>query len=102
MGLLDRLRRASEQAVAPPRQATTVEAHLFGGEDDLEIVGEASYQRALWAICRSVEGERVRHQIVAVLVPEPDNPHDANAIAESLGIALEVCLRDMIALDGCH
>jgi hypothetical protein len=58
-----------------------VTAQLFGGDDDLEIVGEASYQDALWAICRGVEGDRIRHQIVAVLVPEPDNLHDPNAIA---------------------
>ncbi len=59
----------------------TVAAQLFGGGDDLEIVGEASYQDALWTICRGAEGDRIRHQVVAVLVPEPHNPHDPNAIA---------------------
>lgn len=86
MGLFDRLRAAraptAAQAAAPSSATTvTVAAHLFGGDDDLEIVGEASYQDALWTICRGAEGDRIRHQIVAVLVPEPQNPHDPNAIA---------------------
>jgi len=85
MGLLDRLRASGGRvAEEPPNrerpQTVTVSAHLFSGDEDLEIVGEASYQDALWAICGGAQGDRVRHQIVAVLVPEPDNPHDANAI----------------------
>ncbi|MGH9214033.1 MAG: HIRAN domain-containing protein [Acidimicrobiales bacterium] len=58
-----------------------VSAHLFGGDEDLEIVGEASYQDALWTICRGSLGDQVRHRVVAVVVPEPDNPYDPNAIA---------------------
>lgn len=86
MGLFDRLRAARAATSAPPAPspsatAVTVTAQLFGGDDDLEIVGEASYQDALWTICRGAEGDRIRHQIVAVLVPEPQNPHDPNAIA---------------------
>jgi hypothetical protein len=55
---------------------------LLGGQDDLEIVGELAYQATLWRLCGgSVGGERVRCDIVAVLVPEPKNPYDANAIA---------------------
>lgn len=83
MGLFDRLRAGraptAAQPAAPP--SITVAVQLFGGDDDLEIVGEASYQEALWTICRGAEGDRIRHQIVAVLVPEPKNPHDPNAIA---------------------
>jgi hypothetical protein len=84
MGLFDRLRAARDpiaaQPAAPP-PPTTVTAQLFGGDDDLEIVGEASYQDALWAICRGAEGDRIRHPVIAVLVPQPHNPHDPNAIA---------------------
>jgi hypothetical protein len=74
MGLFDRLRAGRDPTPAPqapPSVASTltVTAHLFSGDDDLEIVGEASYQDALWAICRGTEGDRIRHQIVAVLVP---------------------------------
>jgi hypothetical protein len=58
-----------------------VSAHLHRGDEDLEIVGEASYQAALWAICGGTTGDRIRHGVVAVLVPEPQNPHDPNAIS---------------------
>jgi HIRAN domain len=54
---------------------------LHGGNEDLEVVGEASYQDALWSLCGGTLGDRIRHDIVAVLIPEPDNPHDANAIS---------------------
>jgi hypothetical protein len=36
-------------------------AEILGGDEDLEIVGEANYQDALWAICgglRTAESER--------------------------------------------
>jgi hypothetical protein len=53
---------------------------LLGGRDDLEVVGELAYQTALWRLCGGTVGERIRCGIVAVLVPEPTNPYDANAI----------------------
>lgn len=86
MGLFDRLKAIRESARAglgasPVPQATPVSAHLHAGDDDLEIVGEASYQDALWAVCGGSIGEPIRHSVVAVLVPEPRNPHDPNAIA---------------------
>ena len=54
---------------------------MFGGDEDLEVVGEASYQDALWAICGGWQDSRVRKDITATMVPEPDNEHDPNAIA---------------------
>ena len=88
MGLLDRFKspRGSvatpgEAPSQPSAQGTTVSAHLYTGDEDLEIVGEANYQEALWAICRGAVGDRIRHRIVAVVVPEPQNPHDENAIS---------------------
>lgn len=88
MGLLDRLKAigsASSDAPDEPkdfgrRQPATMPAYLFGGNDDLEIVGEASYQEALWAMCGGSLGDRVRYEVVAVLVPEPENAYDPNAI----------------------
>lgn len=54
---------------------------LLNGQDDLEVVGESSYQDVLWRLCDETIGTRVRHGIVAVLTPEPANPYDPNAIA---------------------
>ena len=84
MGLFGRLKGGRAAAfpapTAAPAQVAAV-AHLFGGNEDLEVVGEASYQVALWAISGGSEGDRIRHKITAVLVPEPKNPYDPNAIA---------------------
>jgi hypothetical protein len=79
MGLFDRL-WGNGSAHRPGGADEKAPVHLFGGDDDLEIVGEASYQDALWQICGASPGDRIRHDVVATLVPEPDNPHDANAI----------------------
>lgn len=49
---------------------------LFDGDESLEIKGESFYQENLSQIVREV-GRRVH----AVLVPEPDNPYDKNAVA---------------------
>ncbi|WP_165555907.1 HIRAN domain-containing protein [Kribbella pittospori] len=80
MGLLDRL--IGRRTVVHP---TEVRFTVFGGDDDLEVVGESHYQDALWAICGARVGQRVREPIVAVLVPEPQNPYDENAIAVYIG-----------------
>jgi hypothetical protein len=85
MGLFDRL-KAVRRSVTLDRDTgssalESVSAHLFPGDDDLEVVGEASYQDALWALCGGTPGDRIRHKIVAVLVPEPENPYDSNAIS---------------------
>jgi hypothetical protein len=82
MGLLDRLRGgrggSSEPTVV---EATAQSVCLLGGHEDLEVVGELARQDVLWRLCSGTIGDRVRHHIVAVLVPEPTNPHDANAIS---------------------
>lgn len=84
MGWLTRLK--SRQGSAAPTDhggpvATRVPAVLLGGDDDLEVVGESFYQDALWALSgASPGGDRTRVEIIAVLVPEPTNPHDSNAI----------------------
>jgi hypothetical protein len=60
-----------------------MEVQLYEGQEDLQVVGEASYQDNLWRIVggrRSPDG-RVREDIYAVLAAEPDNPYDANAVA---------------------
>ena len=82
MGLLDRLRSGRrEPSVSTRHEATAVSASLLDGQDDLEVVGELAYQDALWRLSGGTLGDPIRRQIVAVLVPEPMNPYDANAIA---------------------
>ena len=54
---------------------------LLGGSHDLEVVGESHYQDALWRVAGGRTTERVRVETQAMLVREPDNPYDANAIA---------------------
>jgi len=55
---------------------------IYGGHETLEVVGESHYQRALWQIVGDEFTPRdpVRYEVVALLVPEPDNPYDANAV----------------------
>lgn len=78
MALLERLRRWRTQQQSAPLGT----AKLYWGEESLEVVGESNYQDALWQICGGVPGgSRVRHAVVAVLVPEPENPYDENAIS---------------------
>lgn len=66
----------------PPSKGTVnVDAVLYEGSDPLEVVGESHYQDALWATVGRGRGWEVRHEVVALLVPEPDNPYDSNAVA---------------------
>jgi len=62
-------------------EARTVEVLLLSGDETLEVVGESHYQDALWRILGGIREERVRHDVVAMLLPEPDNEYDRNAIA---------------------
>jgi hypothetical protein len=57
-----------------------MEATAFPGSETLEVVGESHYQDALWQIVGGRSRHRVRHSIDAVLLPEPDNRQDSNAI----------------------
>jgi hypothetical protein len=81
MGLLRRLRGGRGSSVPARLETTAVSVSLLGGQDDLEVVGELAYQDALWRLSGGTVGDRIRRHVVAVLVPEPTNPYDANAIA---------------------
>ena len=52
----------------------------MGGGETLEVVGESYYQAHLWRLVGGFHEDRVRIAVRAVLDPEPDNPHDANAV----------------------
>jgi hypothetical protein len=60
-----------------------MEVQLYEGREDLEVVGEASYQDNLWRVVggRGSSNDRVRVEVYAVLVAETDNPYDANAVS---------------------
>lgn len=88
MGLFDRFKKAAKSASSgqgPFAGLTQVEAELLEGRTDLDVVGESFYQDALWHIAGGVTRERVRQEVIAMLVPEPDNQYDANAIAVYIG-----------------
>lgn len=63
------------------RGAQTISVMVFDGDDDLAVVGESYYQEDLWRVVGGRTWEPVRHQIVAVLVPEPQNAVDPNAVS---------------------
>jgi hypothetical protein len=81
VGLLDRIRESSDSRRPTAPRRRRVSAHLLSGHDDLEVVGESFYQNALWQLSGGAVGDKIRCDTVAVLVPEPTNPHDPNAIA---------------------
>ncbi|MFN3582930.1 HIRAN domain-containing protein [Phenylobacterium sp.] len=66
----------------PAPEAPHIEGH---GDFDQPVVGEAHYQAALDAICGGKCEEGHELEVVAELVPEPSNPHDANAVAVFIG-----------------
>ncbi|MEZ5266530.1 MAG: hypothetical protein R2755_33130 [Acidimicrobiales bacterium] len=61
--------------------AVTPEMVLLGGDDTLEVVGESYHLDNIWRIVGGRPSSTVRRPIRAVLIPETDNPHDANAVA---------------------
>jgi hypothetical protein len=75
-GFLGRLigRSRTEQA------SGVVEATLFTGDETLEVTGESHYQEALWTIVGGRSSNPIRRSVRALLVPEPTNPYDENAI----------------------
>jgi hypothetical protein len=73
-GLLSRLFR---RPASPP---LVIAATLFPGNETLEVVGESRHQDTLWQIVGGFRRDPVRHPCGAVLLPEPANPVDPNAI----------------------
>ena len=88
MGLLDRIlnrragadRRAAASAPAQVAPPPTTNVVLLDGRHDLEVVGESQYQDALWQVAGGRTSERVRVEVQAVLLAEPDNPYDPNVV----------------------
>ncbi len=53
---------------------------LSSDEEEQEVRGESHYQDALAEVSNLADGVVRRRDVVAVLVPEPRNPHDSNAV----------------------
>ncbi len=51
----------------------------------LDVVGEANYVKDIDAIYRSI-GQDSNTRVTAALLPEPNNPHDPNAVAVGLAV----------------
>lgn len=86
MGFFDKFRKRETTTAATSsgpfgEAATEVTAVLCTGTDDLEVVGESYRQAELWTLVGGVSTERVRQEIIAFLIPDPNNQHDPNAIA---------------------
>lgn len=54
---------------------------VLEGDELVRVVGTSHYQDPLVALSGRQADEQIRVEKVAALVPEPDNPHDPNAIA---------------------
>ena len=71
--------------------------HLTPGDDYIfEIVGEASYQRALDALCGGKCDKGQELEATAQLCFQEDNPHDANAVVVLIeGLVVGYVPRDL-------
>lgn len=78
MGLLRRLMGQPDapQSVAPSEVSVT----LFDGEERLEVKGESFNQESLHRVVSNLGRE-----VPAILVPEPDNRYDPNAVSVWVG-----------------
>jgi hypothetical protein len=79
MGFLDRvLGRTARPTMS--EYPDIAGAAVLSGHDTLEVVGESHYQDDLWHLAGGFSVDRIRCAVTAVLVPEPRNPHDRNAV----------------------
>src|SRR5215470_5899682 len=74
-------RQQSLEAVLYEGQEQPLEAALYEGDETLDVVGESHHQEDLWAIVGGRRNDRVREDVVAILLPEVNNAYDENAIS---------------------
>lgn len=79
MGFLDRMFGRTPSIDATARSGVA-RPTVLRGQETLEVVGESHYQDHLWQIAGGFRLERILYAIEAVLVPEPGNVHDSNAV----------------------
>jgi hypothetical protein len=65
----------------PPVAAQRGAPVQLPGGHRVEVARESYYQDALEKVCGGRSGNSAYLSCVAELVPEPDNPYDANAVA---------------------
>ena len=76
--ILGRLFRSSGKASKQVSQSPDIIRLTKGGF--FEVVGESQYQRELEQICGGRNLYSAEHQCEALLIPEPNNPVDPNAV----------------------
>ena len=76
-GFLARLLGTRDDSVlaGPPLSAV-----LLAGDETLEVVGESHRQEELWRIVGGLRADYVRFDVHAILVPDPHNEFDPNAV----------------------
>jgi hypothetical protein len=75
MGFLDRLRGQGNAS------RTGFEAVDLTGDERIAVVGESNYQDELSRVAGPKQPGGVKLTVRAVLMREPDNPYDPNAVA---------------------
>jgi hypothetical protein len=64
-----------------PKKITVIAARINGpGRFHTHVVGESSYQGALRKLAGGYQRDGVRVPVMAVLIPEPSNTFDPNAV----------------------
>jgi hypothetical protein len=73
--------KVRRKAVDGRDQATLpANAVLLGGHGRVQVHGESFHQGELNAICGGKCPEGHRRKVLAILLPEPENPYDSNAV----------------------
>ena len=72
-------------ASSAPRAALPTAPELPDETDEYSIVGTSKYQRELTRLFGPKGAHGAQEQCGAILVPEPKNPHDKNAIRCEIG-----------------
>lgn len=81
MGLFDWLSGDSEPEPEDDGEEASGTIWLAGtGRYDFDIVGESHYQDTLEDVCGGRSEDAADHDTLAILIPQPDNPHDRNAV----------------------
>lgn len=85
MGFLDRVRNRAQWTNEARQVEPAPDPVVLHGGETLEVVGESYRQDALWELAGGFSADLIRCEATAVLAPEPENPHDPNAIKVLVG-----------------